>query len=144
DDRRRLVAYLQMRAEGNQFFTGELLRALEVERALRPSDGDWQLGDLTRVRVPYLLRQVIDGRVARLEDDVQQLLAVAAVIGHNIPLTVWQAVSETGRDALLRVVEQAEAARLLEETRDGTGARFVHALIRETFYERTKPIRRRD
>ena len=41
------------------------------------------------------------------------------------------------------IVEQAATARLMEETADGTGARFIHALIREAMYEGFVPSRRR-
>src|SRR5213079_2638332 len=65
----RLVAYLAQRAEGNPFFTGELLRALEDEGLLVAADGGWTLGDLAQAHVPPLLRQVIDARVAGLGEE---------------------------------------------------------------------------
>ncbi len=68
-DATRLTAYLDQRAEGNPFFIGELLRMLEEERALRLTDDGWTLGDLTQVPIPPLLRQVIDGRLARLNEE---------------------------------------------------------------------------
>jgi hypothetical protein len=40
-------------------------------------------------------------------------------------------------------VEQAVTAHLVEATPDGTGFRFVHALIREALYEGVLPLRRR-
>jgi predicted ATPase len=66
-DAARLVAYLDRRAEGNPFFVGELLQALDEAGLLRPPSGGeglWALGDLAQARLPSLVRQVIDGRVA--------------------------------------------------------------------------------
>ena len=103
----RLIAYLQERAEGNPFFLGELLRTLEEGGMLRPTDGGWALGDLRQVRIPPLLRQVIDGRLARLGEEAQRLLAIAAVIGQEVPLDLWAAVAECDEEALLALVEQA-------------------------------------
>ena len=88
----QLVAYLRERAEGHPLFVGELLRTLEEEGTLRPSDDGWALADLGQVRVPRLLRQTIEGRLARLAEEDQRLLAVAAVIGQEVPLDVWAAV----------------------------------------------------
>jgi ATP/maltotriose-dependent transcriptional regulator MalT len=142
-DRERLVAYLVHRAEGNAFFTLQLLRALAESDALRSDEGGWMVSDLARIHVPLALRQVIDGRLARLSEEAQQLLAVAAVIGQEVPLALWATVTERDEDALLAVVEPAAVARIVEETEDGTGVRFVHALIREALYEGLSAVRRR-
>ena len=74
------------------------------------------------MQVPALLRQVIDGRVARLGEDAQRLLAVAAVIGQEVPLASGRRWREWTRRRCSAVVEQAAAARLLEATPDGARA----------------------
>jgi tetratricopeptide (TPR) repeat protein len=142
-DAARLVAYLHERSEGNPFFAGELLRALEEAGVLAPSDGGWTVGDLGQARIPGLLHQVIDGRVARLGEDARGLLAIAAVIGQEVPLAVWARVADVGEEALLDAAERAVEARLLVETADGSGVRFAHALVREALYEGILGLRRR-
>src|SRR5205823_5780990 len=138
----RLAAYLAERAEGHPLFVGELLRALEEAGALSPADRGWRLGDLGGVRVPGLLRQVIDARLDRLGEAARRLLAVAAVIGQEVPFALWAAVGDADEEALLAAVERAAEARVVEETPDGGGVRFAHALIREALYEGTPAIRR--
>jgi class 3 adenylate cyclase/DNA polymerase III delta prime subunit len=142
-DEQRLAGYLGERAEGHPLFVGELLRTLEEEGALHPVDGRWSLGDLRAVRVPRLLRQVVEGRLDRLSGESQRLLAVGAVIGQEVSLALWAQVAQVEEDALLEVVEPAVEAHLLEETTDGLRVRFVHALIREALYETLPPTRRR-
>ncbi len=142
-DAGRLVAYLQARSEGNPLFLGELLHTLEAEGTLRQLPGGWALGDLARVHVPPLLRQVIDGRLVRLDDAVQRLLAVAAVIGQDVPLGLWAAVAQCDEETLLTAVEQATEAHLVVASRDGARVQFTHALIREALYEGMLPMRRR-
>ena len=142
-DQARLAPYLHDRAEGNPLFTGELLRALEEGGMLRATEEGWRLGHLSATAVPALLRQVIEGRVARLDAESQRLLAVAAVIGHDVPFDVWIAVGEVGEDYLLDLAESAEEARVLTGTPDGAGVRFAHALIREALYEGIPAVRRR-
>jgi len=143
DDARRLVRYLQERAEGNALFVGELLRALGEADILRQERGHWLLGDLSATAVPTLLRQVIEGRVVLLDDDAQAALGAAAVIGQEVPFAVWAPVGGTDEETLTGIVAQAATARLMEETADGAGAHFVHALIREALYEGLLPSRRR-
>jgi len=143
EDGPRLVAYLQERAEGNALFVTEVLRTLEETGTLRETGGQWTLGETAHVAVPPLLRQVIEGRVDRLGEEAHHVLAVAAVIGQEVPLAVWATVGGEREETLSAVVEQAAMAHLMEETPDGRQARFVHTLIRETLYEGILPSRRR-
>ena len=142
-DSARLAAYVQSRAEGNALFTGEVLRSLEEANALVPDADGWRLGTLTATAVPPLLRQVIDGRLDHLGEDARILLAVAAVLGQEIPLELWAKVGEVSEDALSEVLEWAAEARLLVELDNGERVRFAHALIRETLYEGLPATRRR-
>jgi DNA-binding CsgD family transcriptional regulator len=138
----RLVRYLRERAEGNPFFIGELLRALEEDGRLRRAEGTWALGDLADAGLPRLLRQVIEARVGRLPEEAQRQLALAAVIGEEVPLELWAAAG-LPEEGLLEVVERADEAGLLVQSADGTRARFAHALTRLALYEGVPPVRRR-
>jgi DNA-binding CsgD family transcriptional regulator len=142
-DAMRLAAYLQQRSEGNSLFAGELLRTLEEDGALRRAGDAWALGTLAATGVPPLLRQVIDARVDRLGEEARGLLAVAAVLGQDVPFALWQSVVGADEEALLAVAERASGAGLLAETSDGSGARFAHALIREALYAGLPGVRRR-
>jgi DNA-binding CsgD family transcriptional regulator len=139
----RLAAWLEERAGGNAFFTLQLLRALEEQGVLRDDRDSWALGDLAAVRLPLAVRQIIDIRILRLDRESQRLLAVAAVIGQDVPFDVWAVVAAADETTLFATVEQADEARLVEAHADGTGMRFVHALIREALYEGILPPRRR-
>jgi DNA-binding CsgD family transcriptional regulator len=142
-DEARLVAYLEQHAEGNPLFATELLRALQEEALLRPADNGWTLGRLDRVVLPSFLRHVIDRRVARLGEATRLPLAMAAVIGQEVPLDLWAEVAGLDDETLLTLVEQAVDAHLLEADPDGKRVRFVHALTREALYESVLPPRRR-
>jgi predicted ATPase len=134
-DERRLVSYLADLTSGNAFFTIELLRTLEEELVLHREGEGWSLEDPGGVRVPSLLRQVIEGRLERLGEEPRGLLAVAAVIGQEVPFGLWQSVSDTSDDRLAEVIERALEAHLIEEAPGGENLRFVHALVRETLYK---------
>jgi DNA-binding CsgD family transcriptional regulator/tetratricopeptide (TPR) repeat protein len=142
-DEDRLTTYLERHAEGNPFFATELLRAL-MEEGLLEADGESGIiGELDRVIVPPLLRQVIDGRVGRLGEETRTPLAIAAVIGQEVPLDLWADVGGLSEETLLTIIEGAVEAHLLEAERDGTRVRFAHALTREALYEGVLPPRRR-
>ena len=139
----RLVAHLYAEAGGNPFFTQQLLRALEEDEVLRPLGNRWVLGDLEHTGVPPLLREVIEGRLLRLNEEGQRLLRAAAVVGQEVQFPLWASVVAYEEEGLISVVEGATTARLIEPTEGGAGFRFVHALVREALYEGINPLRRR-
>jgi predicted ATPase len=143
-DERRLVAYLTDLAGGNAFFTMELLWTLEEELVLRRDGESWSLEDTSGIRVPSLLRQVIERRLERLDGETRRLLAIAAVIGQEVPFGLWQAVGDAADEELAEAIGRSLEAHLIEETPGGERLRFVHALVRETLYaEVLPPFRRR-
>ena len=129
--------------EGNPFFVAEVLRSLEETGVLRQFGETWQLGDLETIQVPTLVRQVIETRLDRLGPGARELLQVAAVIGHEVPVDLWIAVSGADEEQLAETLEVAVDARIVEEMPGGMEFSFTHALIRETLYEGLVSIRRR-
>src|SRR5262249_48618094 len=83
----------------------------------------------------------IDGRLARLGEAAQALLAIAAVIGQEVPLALWGTVAASDEETLLVVTERAIDAHLASAT--GETLTFRHALIREALYEGIAAPRRR-
>jgi len=113
-----LAATLHEETRGNPFFVGEILRhGVESGVALgsRPA--------------PESVRDVIVSRVARLAPTTGEVLAVAAVLGRDVEVGPLAIVSAVDEETVIGSLDEAAAARLVEET--GAGAyRFVHALVR--------------
>ncbi len=131
----RLVAHLVARSEGNPFFAGEILQGLEEEQVLEASSEGWRLGLLEHVHVPALLRQVLDVRFSRLSSETRAALQIASVIGHTVPLLLWQEVGGFDSQAIDRVITEALETRMLEEVATADALQFHHALLREALYE---------
>jgi DNA-binding CsgD family transcriptional regulator len=130
----RLVTHLEERSQGIPFYLLELLNTLEDEQRLRRAEDGWALGTLDRASVPLLIRQAIDGRLARLDPEVRRLLELAAVIGPEVPELLLQRVGSASEERLAEAVERAVAAHVLEETPAGLSLRFSHALVRDALY----------
>jgi DNA-binding CsgD family transcriptional regulator len=144
-DLERLVEYVVRYAEGNPFFSEELLHALEADRLLveRLDGSGWYIEDLDTFQMPLLLRQIIDGRLDKLSSETRSALQVAAVIGDEIELPVWQQLTELDVDELSRVVDESMTTGIIEETPGRQHLRFRHALVRETLYDSLVLLRRR-
>ncbi len=139
----RIVEHIWRRSEGNPFFAGELLHGLEDDQVLRYTEEGWELGDLDQVHVPPLLRQVLDARLAGLTTETRSALQIAAVIGQDVLLDLWQTVADLDDTQLDQVIVEATGARLLEEAPGGATLQFSHALLREALYESLILNRRR-
>ena len=142
-DRQRLVSYLEKRAEGNPFFTLELLRSLEAEGVLRTTDRESQLATLDESYLPTFVRQVIERRLTGLNLAARQALETAAVIGHEFSLDLWETISQQDQEALDHALYQALELHILEETSNRQRLRFSHALVREVLYNGLLPTQRR-
>lgn len=133
---------------GNPLFAQELVRSLVEEGLLARDNGYWDASDGGFVSVPRGVRELVEGRVDRLGDDVRRVLALAATSGMEFSFsTLRQAaraasvLPETAHDeTLLNALDLALEARLLDE--QGAGYTFRHPLFRATLYERLSRQRR--
>ena len=142
-DQARLAAYLHERAEGNPLFIGETLKTLEETGSIQHTAHGWEVGSLSRTPIPPLVQQVIEGRLARLDDTSRNLLAVASVTGQDVPLNVWREASGANEDELSQAIRRAIDCDLLEESPGPMPLRFTHGLVREAlYYELDLPQRR--
>ncbi len=138
-----LLRYLCDHAEGNPFFATELLRALNDEGVVRSWTESAAAVEIDRLVMPSLIQQVIDYRVDKLGPEVRDRLAIASVIGHDVPIELWTQVASLTGEELLETVETAVDAHVLEAGRSGTRVMFVHALTRAALYEGIFPLKRR-
>jgi tetratricopeptide (TPR) repeat protein len=135
---------LSRETAGNPFFIKEILRHL-VDEGMARREGDRWVGtvDPGEIRLPESVREVIGRRLARLGDACMKLLTLAAVVGQEFGLEVLQRVSDLEKERLIDVLEEAVAARVVEEApRTIARYRFSHTLVRETLYGELRNLER--
>ncbi len=130
---------------GNPFFTAEVLRHLAETGAIRQQeDGHWVATvDMSSIGLPESVREVVDQRVRRLGDEVQQILTVASVIGRDFDLGLLARLVERDEEEVLAALEAAAAALVVVEV-EGRSERFTftHALFQHSLYEGLSASRR--
>ncbi|MER5530367.1 AAA family ATPase [Streptomyces sp. NPDC002677] len=121
-------------AAGNPLYVRELLDALARVGALDSADGRVELTATGRdVRELNALTDVIADRLASLSADAQEALRAASLLGPEFSVTDLAAAVGSGAGSLLRVVEEALGAGVLESA--GSRLRFRHGLLKEVLYE---------
>ncbi|MCH7906717.1 MAG: protein kinase [Chloroflexi bacterium] len=128
-----LSATVYRHTEGNPLFVTEVVRELVQSGELTPARmrgvSTWS------VRIPEGVREVIGRRLDRLSDRTNETLTIAAVIGRQFALNALRVIVEdTTESQLLDVLDEALAARVIEELPSSAGDyQFTHALIQETY-----------
>jgi len=124
-------------AEGNPFFTEELVRHLREQghdlANPKAGVGEWP--------IPETVRQVIVRRLARLREEANRVLTYSSVLGRDLSLPKVAAVTGRDEDTLLDLLDEAVAAHVLREGVEGYA--FSHPLIQETLYQGLTAPRRR-
>ncbi len=138
----QLVGAVHGQTEGNPFFVTEIVRLLTQEGGLTAdaliTSRDWSVG------VPEGVRDVIGRRLNRLPARCNELLRLASIFGREFSLEQLVRLSDDlSEDDLLRLLEEALAAHLVEEVPRAAGRyRFPHTLIQETLAAELSTTRR--
>jgi predicted ATPase len=136
------LAYaIRTEAAGNPFFVQEIVRHLSE------SDRSGGMLSLARAGLPESVREVIDLRLAPLDEACVRLLIVAAVIGGEFELEPLERISDLEGEDLAASLDEALAAGLVLELAPSDHERerfaFSHALVRRTLLERLSRAHRR-
>jgi class 3 adenylate cyclase/tetratricopeptide (TPR) repeat protein len=141
-----LTHLLIARTEGNPFFLEESVRTLVETGVLQGERGAYHLGQaLQTIQVPATVQAVLAARIDRLPPEEKGLLQTAAVIGHEVPLPLLQAIAEMPEEVLHRSLAHLQATEFLYETRlfPECAYTFKHALTHEVAYGGLLQERRR-
>ncbi|MCI0437993.1 MAG: AAA family ATPase, partial [Chloroflexi bacterium] len=140
---RQLVAKIHQETEGNPLFVGEVVRLLAQEGRLESVEDSRFIGGEWDFRLPEGVREVIGRRLDALSADCNEALRVASVIGRDFSLDQLARLVDASEDSLLASLEEAIAARIIEELPRSMGRyQFSHALIRQTLESELTTTRR--
>jgi ABC-type transport system substrate-binding protein/DNA-binding SARP family transcriptional activator len=135
-----LARRLYEETEGNPFFLIETIKALFDAGLLSLEGGAWR-GDFAHVSraalpLPLGVSEAIQARMGRLDQDVQQALQAAAVLGREFDFDQLVAVWRQGEEPTLEALDALLRRRFVDE---GSGAlgrdyAFHHHKIQEVAY----------
>ena len=140
EDAERLAGWLRDNAEGNPYFTTELVRFAQQGGLLR-ADGTLDRDVLAATPVlPATVENLIRSRLVRLSPDGRRALEVAAVAGREFDFELVQAVTGQTEAAALDALDELRATGLIQPRAGGQYA-FDHSLTLEVAYRDMGPPR---
>lgn len=135
-----LLEQIYVQSSGNPLFAQELVSAARERGSLTIVEGRWRASASELLPTPRQVCELVEARVDRLGEDVRRALAAAAAAGPESSFSLLRAVVDLPDRQLLDALDQALAARILEER--GTGYAFRHPVLRAALYERLSHHRR--
>ena len=121
--------------EGNPFFLAEVVNLLTQEGSLGRDS-------VTDIAMPDGVREALGRRLDRISAETNELLQVAAVVGREFAYDTLTLLGDRGSDELLKLIEEAVEARVIEEMEQPGRYRFTHALMQETLLGELSTTRR--
>ncbi len=144
----RLATALFEAAEGNPYFTRELVRSLvDGGRVASDAEGAWDLArdvELGAGELPETIQAAVAERVERLPSALAELLSTASVLGRSFAAGALEGLPGVAPD-LDDAIDRLVAEGFLVEERDGPADRlsFASGVLREVLYGQLSRRRRR-
>ncbi len=150
----RLVPVLHRRCGGQPFLMTTTVEDWLAARLLAPVDGKWRLTrglDALTKGIPAAARNLVERRLAGLEEDERQTLEAASILGTEFSTTLVAAVLDSDRETQeRRCAALAAPDGMLTDTglslepheTVATRYAFRNALYRDVVYDRLGAVRR--
>jgi class 3 adenylate cyclase len=127
------------RAEGNPFYTEEIVRMLIDQGALTEAHGAWQMSSDAPVlleEVPGTLKGLVLARFDNLPANLRRTAQRAAVLGRSFPVDLLAELEGMSAEATAARLAELEARGLFALTSFGEqqGCSFCHPLVQEAIY----------
>ena len=134
----RFLHKLYEESRGNPFFVEEVVKSLMDEGIILRHGHIWDTGvDLSQIRIPNTIRDVITHRIARLDEDDKRVLRFASVIGDRYTFNVLREVTGMREEDLLDSLDKLMEADILSEVSGSKEEEFVfgHKVTRSVVYD---------
>jgi class 3 adenylate cyclase/tetratricopeptide (TPR) repeat protein len=142
-----LKSFLVERTGGNPFFVEEIVRRLVDTAVLEGMRGSYRLArPFSSTEVPPTVQAVLAARIDSLPPAAKRLLEDAAVIGHDVPFALLQAICGLAEDQLRGLLDNLQTAEFLYSTRlfPDLQYTFRHSLTHDVTYSGILRERRRE
>jgi serine/threonine protein kinase/tetratricopeptide (TPR) repeat protein len=141
-----ITSLIKQKVEGNPFFMEEVIRSM-IEEGIIVQDGRQVIFTKKTVSlfIPGSIQELLISRIDKLEEDVRQLIRLAAVIGRQF---FYKVLREVAGDQLVadRILDQLMQIQMIRK-RIRLGEveyLFKHALIQQAVYESLPPVTRKE
>ncbi len=99
--------------QGNPLFLNEIVRKLVLDRKITLAGNQWVAEPLEEGYLPKSLEEIVNQKIATLDEESRQLLDQASTFGENVSLSMLSGSSKEVEAKVLEFVDQAVAQGLV-------------------------------
>jgi tetratricopeptide (TPR) repeat protein len=125
------------KTRGNPFFIEEVIESLKEEEVIYREENKWKIKEVSEIEFPETIKNVVQTRINRLDDDCQNVLKMASLIGTDFTFEALQAVTGLNEDKLRKTVDGLLKIGLLKhrDVRGQVVCSFADILVRDVVNE---------
>ncbi len=133
------------KTRGNPFFVEEVLKSLKEEEVIYREGKKWKIKEVSRIKFPETVKDIIKKRIGRLDDECQNVLTLASFIGKDFIFEALRGVTGVEEDKLLEIMEKILKTGLFKHRviRGEDVCSFVDIIVRNVVHEEVSPFRRK-
>jgi predicted ATPase/KaiC/GvpD/RAD55 family RecA-like ATPase/ribosomal protein S20 len=122
---------------GNPFFVGEVVKSLKEEDVIYREGNRWKIKEVSKIEFPETVKSVVKARIGRLDDEQQNVLTMASLVGNDFTFEALQGVTGSNEDKLRKIVDALLKTGLLKhrEVRGEDLCSFADIIVRDVVNE---------
>ncbi len=133
------------KTRGNPFFAEEVVKSLREEDVIYREDSKWKFREVSRIEFPETVKNVVEARIGRLEEECQNTLTMASFVGNDFSCEALCGVTGIEEDKLLEIIEKLLKTGLIKQrvVRGEDVCTFADIVVRDILYEEVSPFKRK-
>ena len=133
------------KTKGNPFFVEEVIKSLKEADIIYREENRWKIKEVSEIEFPETVKSVIKARTGRLDDEQQNVLAMASLIGNDFTFEALQGVTGSNEDKLRKIVDGLLKTGLLKhrDVRGEVVCSFADIVVRDVVNEEVGTYERR-
>ncbi|TYQ15181.1 UNVERIFIED_CONTAM: tetratricopeptide repeat protein [Acetivibrio alkalicellulosi] len=142
-----IAKFVLEKGHGNPFFSIEILKQLINEGIITHEKGSWKINknEASSIEIPPNIINIILKRISELDEQENNILSHAAVIGNKFYIEFLFSVIEDDENDIVRVIDKAITMQLLEQNLTEEGRLFfVHDRIKEAFHMHLEDTKKKE
>jgi tetratricopeptide (TPR) repeat protein len=125
------------KTRGNPFFAEEVIKSLKEEDVIYREKNRWKIREIAGIEFPETVKSLIEARTGRLDDEQQNVLTMASLVGNDFTFEALQAIIGLEEDKLRKIVDELLRTGLLKHrvVRGEDVCSFADIIVRDVVYE---------
>lgn len=142
---REFCEMVYQKTKGNPFFVEEVIKSMKEDEVIYLEENEYKIKEISKIEFPKSVKSILKVRIARLDEECQNVLTMASFVGNDFTLERLRGVTGIEEDKLLEIVEKILKAGLFTHRliRGEDVCSFADTIVRDVVQDEVGPFRRK-